>query len=598
MKRQRKVEFTKVLKNNYKMILYMNRYGKSQIAVSVICALSSTIITIINLLSIRYVCNIIMQKNSDSFFYMVLILSLSLVTSALLNFIISYLSNYITPRNAVKIYKNMRDELYAKAAGIGLQYYDDTDFYNKFMFAIEQSDQRALAVINSFANVLSSLFGVLGMSVIIGTLETDALCIIIVNVLLSFCINLIKSKKQHDYVMTKIPLQRKQNYVGRIFYLREYAKEIRMFTKLFDLLEEKLTESTNSIIDIINKFGRKLVGLSTINNVFGTIANCIIIVYIAARVIKGEMLIGDFLAVISGSRQFAAKLGNLLNTFPQLYEHSLYIDNFFEFMDMHETERKGGLPLDQIDEIKMENVGFSYSDSGKEVISNINIDIKRGQRIALVGKNGAGKSTIVKLLTCLYRVNSGVIYINGTSAYSYDLRQYRNEISVMLQDYELYAMSVAENVLMRSVTDKEKDEALVVEALKFVGLYDKILTFRNGIYTNITCEFNSEGVYLSGGERQKLALARIYAKQGSLIIMDEPSSALDPNSEREMFDKMRILSKEKCTVMISHRLKNITDVDMIYVLDSGKIIEKGSHRELMAMHGIYFAMYVNQNQGE
>lgn len=117
-------------------------------------------------------------------------------------------------------------------------------------------------------------------------------------------------------------------------------------------------------------------------------------------------------------------------------------------------------------------------------------------------------------------------------------------------------------------------------------------------YTNITCEFNSEGVYLSGGERQKLALARIYAKQGSLIIMDEPSSALDPNSEREMFDKMRILSKEKCTVMISHRLKNITDVDMIYVLDSGKIIEKGSHRELMAMHGIYFAMYVNQNQGE
>ena len=150
------------------------------------------------------------------------------------------------------------------------------------------------------------------------------------------------------------------------------------------------------------------------------------------------------------TRQFAGKLGNLLNIFPQLYEHSLYIDNFFDFMDMHETERESGLPLNQINELKMENVGFSYPDSGKEVISNINIDIKKGQRIALVGKNGAGKSTIVKLITCLYRVNSGEIYINGSSAYNYNLRQYRNEISVLLQDYELYAMSIAENVLMRS----------------------------------------------------------------------------------------------------------------------------------------------------
>lgn len=424
MKHEKKKEsrFIKTLKNNYKMIAYMSRYGKSQIAISAICALSATIITIIDLISIRYICNIITQKDSAAFLKMVLILLLSSVTSILLNFIGSYLSNYITPKNATHIYRKMRNELYAKAANIELLHYDDTDFYNRFMLAIEQSDQRALAVINSFAAFLSSLFGVFGMSVIIGTLEKDALCIIIVNVILSFCINLIRSKKQHDYVVKKVPLQRRQNYIGRIFYLREYAKEMRLFTKLFDLLEEKLAESTNAITDIISKFGKKFVGLYTINNVWSTITNCVIIIHVAVRVMNGEMLIGDFLAVISGSTQFAAKLGNLLNIFPQMYEHSLYIDNFFEFMNMNETERKSGLPLSQINEIKMENVGFSYSNADKETVSNINIDIKKGQRIALVGKNGAGKSTIMKLLTCLYRVNKGTIYINGFPVYNYDLR--------------------------------------------------------------------------------------------------------------------------------------------------------------------------------
>lgn len=250
MKKKKESRFIKALKNNYKMIAYMSRYGKSQIAISAICDLSATIITIIDLISIRYICNIITQKDSAAFLKMVL-----------------------------------------------------------------------------------------------GNMLRKCGCL--------------------------------QNY---LIYL-----------------EEKLAESTNAITDIISKFGKKFVGLYTINNVWSTITNCVIIIHVAVRVMNGEMLIGDFLTVISGSTQFAAKLGNLLNIFPQMYEHSLYIDNFFEFMNVNETERKSGLPLSQINEIKMENVGFSYSNADKETVSNINIDIKKGQRIALVGKKYNNEVTYMSL---------------------------------------------------------------------------------------------------------------------------------------------------------------------------------------------------------
>jgi ATP-binding cassette subfamily B protein len=168
----------------------------------------------------------------------------------------------------------------------------------------------------------------------------------------------------------------------------------------------------------------------------------------------------------------------------------------------------------------------------------------------------------------------------------------------VFQDYAVYAIPIIENVLLRTVQEKSADEAVVWDALRFVGLYEKVASAPNGIYSTVTREFGEDGIYLSGGEMQKLALARLYVKKCSLLIFDEPSSFLDPLSEKQMIESMKMFAEDRCTVMISHRLSNIVDVDRIYVIRQGRVVEVGTHSELMDNRGLYYSMYSGQNNIE
>ena len=201
---------------------------------------------------------------------------------------------------------------------------------------------------------------------------------------------------------------------------------------------------------------------------------------------------------------------------------------------------------------------------------------------------------MVKLLLGLYEAKEGQIKVNGYDINSYELNSFRECIGIVFQDYKVFAFSIAENILMHRINGDREDEERVIDALKFVGLYDKVMQLPQGIYTKLTKEFSDEGAVFSGGEIQKLALARAYARNCSLLILDEPSSSLDPIAEYEMFNKMMCLSDNKCTVIISHRLKNIKNVDRIYVINQGMVVEYGTHEELMKSRGLYFNMYSKQ----
>ena len=255
-----------------------------------------------------------------------------------------------------------------------------------------------------------------------------------------------------------------------------------------------------------------------------------------------------------------------------------------------------------IETIAIENVKFSYANSKKPVLNGISLQINVGEKVALVGYNGAGKSTLIKLLLRLYDPDEGQIKINGIDIRDLDLDEYRNRFSVVLQNYQLYATTLAENVLMMPYN--KNDREIVYKALRKVGLNRITEKSENDINTQITREFDDAGILLSGGEKQKIAISRIFASPKEVLVLDEPSASLDAISEYSINQTILQEAKSKMLIFISHRLSTVQTVDKIYMFADGKIVEQGSHSELMRQNGRYAKMFniqadkYNENRGK
>lgn len=324
------------------------------------------------------------------------------------------------------------------------------------------------------------------------------------------------------------------------------------------------------------------------------VSNALVTLILAYKVFSKSISLGDFVALSNGISRMTNNLSGILQIIPDLYEHSLYIDRFRNFINYKPMCRfQGDKYIDTFENVKLCHVSFRYPNSFVDTLDNININIEKGEKIAIVGLNGAGKSTIIKLILGLYVPNGGEIYLNNISYSLLDFKVIRQIIGVTFQDYHVYATSIVENVLLRPIVNKKDDEACVIDALKRVGLYEKIARLPEGIYTNITKELDKDGIVLSGGEQQKLSIARILSRNYKFIILDEPSSSLDPIAENEFFETF-IKDAKLTLVMISHRLSNICKADRIYLIDKGRISEEGSHNELMSYNGKYAQMFEMQ----
>ena len=242
--------------------------------------------------------------------------------------------------------------------------------------------------------------------------------------------------------------------------------------------------------------------------------------------------------------------------------------------------------------LELRNVSFAYEGQEQNVLSDINLKMNAGEKIAIVGHNGAGKTTLIKLLQRLYDPD-GEILLNGENIRNYRLSSYRSMFGTVFQDYQLFATSVAENVLLRGGVT-EKDKVTVKEALKKAGICEKIELLSKSVDTIVTKEFDSEGAVFSGGEAQKISIARIFAGSHEIVIMDEPTSALDPIAEQEMYRNMFEACNGKTVILISHRLSSATMADRVYMFENGRIIEQGTHAELIALNAKYADMWHKQ----
>jgi ATP-binding cassette subfamily B protein len=288
---------------------------------------------------------------------------------------------------------------------------------------------------------------------------------------------------------------------------------------------------------------------------------------------------------MDGSGQFLRSLGSILN-------NNQYIEIYKEFLELENTKVKGSLPVEKRDdneyEIEFRNVSFKYHGSKDYVLNNLSIKLKIGEKLAIVGMNGSGKTTFIKLLSRLYEPNEGQILLNGIDIRKYDYEEYTRLFSIVFQDFRLFSFSLGQNVA--ASVDYEEDYAK--EVLYEVGFEDRLKTMPKGLNTALYKNFEEDGVEISGGEAQKIALARALYRNAPIIILDEPTSALDPIAEFEIYSKFNEIVGSKTTFYISHRLSSCRFCDEIAVFDNGKIVQRGSHEELLKdKEGLYHSLW-------
>lgn len=307
-------------------------------------------------------------------------------------------------------------------------------------------------------------------------------------------------------------------------------------------------------------------------------------------------------SMYNASEELKNIIGQLFATLPLFDENSRYISNYNMLKKSNTSVIEKKLDsgnknlideIETIETIEFRNVDFSYKNVDRKVLKDINLKLDKGGKYALVGYNGAGKSTFINLLLRLYTPQNGEIMLNGRKYEDYDVNILRREYNVVFQDCQVYAISIAENILLRKVMKRE-DEENVWKALEIVGLKSYVEQLPDGINSILTKEFTEDGIMLSGGQLQKLLLARIFVNEAQVIVLDEVTSAMDAISENEIYRKIEKFAKDKTLIYISHKLSTTKGADKIYVFDNGTIAEQGTHEQLIKLDGIYSKMFLVQ----
>jgi ATP-binding cassette subfamily B protein len=399
------------------------------------------------------------------------------------------------------------------------------------------------------------------------------------------------------------PLKRRLEYIERTIYTKDAAKEIRT-SEVMDVLNKYYDDAAAETAKVITKYRLKYFIVGAANYILNfSVFKYLPILYSIFAFSNGSLNLGDLPALLVAVSSFSFRTNGLTNCYMKLSEKGIYIENIIKFKNLKSnieesdrvSENKENKKVSKIESIEYKNVNFRYAGNDSYTLKNINLKIEKGQKIALVGYNGAGKTTFIKTLLRLYDIENGCVLINQNPVDTINLKSYREKVSVVLQDFHIYPATVAENILCRKVNNNN-DIIKIDDALKKFGLYEKIYSFPETINTYLSKEADNSGIELSGGEKQKIALARLEIKNPDIIILDEPTSALDPFSESKFIDGIMGDYGDKMIILVSHRLSNIKKADMIYVFDNGIVIEKGSHEKLMLFNGKYAEMYNMQKE--
>ena len=493
-----------------------------------------------------------------------------------------------------KLQYHMQKEMYEKARSLDLSCYDDPDFYNDYVFAMDQARDQAWQVTENIGKIINRIIATAAVLGVMATVSLPIAILLAVYALLSFWLRNVSNKIYYKKSLETKPLHRKNSYINRQFHLADCAKEMRV-SEVKNNLISMYDDTVDEIIDCNIRYGKKTIWLSMGWCALNLMGQMGILTISLLFLIRGKLLLGGFAASITALWNVSWTLSNLIERFMKLPEQSLYIEKYLKFLSRKSTIQSGSVIPGEFESLVFQDVSFAYPFGERQtVLSHVNLTVRKGERIALVGYNGAGKTTLTKLVMRLYDPTEGEILYNGVNIKELDLAAYREKIGTVFQDFKIFAASIAENV-MNGPYEKD-DETRVREALKMATFTDEMDKLPKGIDTPLTKEFRDDGVNLSGGESQKVAIARIFARNYQLIIMDEPSSALDPMAEYQLNHSILdgAANDGRTVIFISHRLSTTRMADRIYMFADGSVIEEGSHDQLMAMGGKYAEMFILQ----
>lgn len=592
-----KIPVGQMIKNNSFMIRYAARYDKKLVWTVIVLFCSLQVLgAIYDTVLLKIIID--MLEGEGSLKLMLLILLGCMVMVIAIEWLRQMLDQW-SKAKLVRLGGRIQRDLMKKNGKVDLLCYDSPEYYDMYIQVAAKADEMVEKSVNCVSNLIGSTIGMIVAASVIMTIHPlialFPVCGFIVNLMTRFKI----TRLEYEYELVNRKYMRKAEYSKRVFYQPEYAKELKL-SKVNEPLRAQFDQALDQCEEAGRYYGVRITWISLVNwimvyTVFSFFAVPAFLGYLAL-VVK-SIALGDVAATNNAANIVRQRLNETNFALVDFQMIGQYAERFQKLLayETHIEGHKGTsiIPGEKA-VLELKDVSFAYPGTKKNTLEHISMTIHPGEKIAIVGENGAGKTTLVKLLMRLYDVTSGSITYNGVDIREYSTKEYREIIGAVFQDYQIYGATLGENVLMGKM--QSEDEERVKRALQYADFGKRLEALSGGIHTNLTKEFDKEGVNLSGGEAQKVAIARMFAKKqaNAVSILDEPSSALDPVSEYRLNENLITNAKDSTVIFISHRLSTTRMADQIYLFSQGTIKEQGTHKELMDRAGEYKKMFERQ----